>query len=273
LSRFHGETVQIGQAFQVASHSQTLHEAERKLEAQRQAVLRQAEAEAQQITQKARQEAAQVLQAAKAKAEALVSDASAQEESIRQEAYNQGNQAGYDAGYQDGLEQARSETLNMLESAQRILDTAYQAEQTVLTEFKPNAARLISHLTQKILKQALVDDPTLLFPMLEAAIDSLHVSGNVRAVVSETLLEHLRTLPECGDALSRLTRLTLVSDPQLEVDQVFLVSHDGHFDLGLGSQLTQLMTMLKHKLPVEAPVPAQEDPEPEEDAQAPETDA
>jgi flagellar assembly protein FliH len=243
MSRLKGDHIQVGRSFQLNDNK------EREEQEAREIIL-QAEQQARLIIGQAKVQAARLLDSAKKEAETIVGQSEACREEARQQGYNEGAESGYEVG----LLKAQEETVRLLEGAQSILESAYQAEKQVLKAFQENASTLIRHVAEKILHQALTDDPEALFKMVEGAMESLHLSSKVRVVVGAETLERIQKhSTKTGRALSQMTRFEFVGDSQLDHMEIYILSTEGNFNLTPAVQVEKLLTPLTRSLPIEPP--------------------
>lgn len=257
MSRLSGQRVQLGTAFRLDPNEDKQKEVVHE-------ILLEAQSKAFSIVEQARNQAAQVLNNAQQQAKQLVQDAENQREEIMQQAYQTGETSGYEKGYADGNQKAEEETVQLLSGANTILDGAYQAREKVLKSFRQSAGEVIRHLTERILHQALKADPQLLYTMVDSAIDSLHLTGRIRVVVSRDTLEVIRRFnAQTEKALAETPRFDFVADPNLGGDEIFVLSDDGNFTLTPEAQVTQLLAPIIKMLPVN-----EADPEAAETADA-----
>lgn len=257
MPRLSGHHVQLGNAFQLAQHQDDHQERANVL-------LESAERQAQNIIDKAKQQARVLLDAANQKAAQIVAEGEAGKEAVLRQAYQEGEEAGYNKGYEEGYAQAEQETVRLLEGAQTVMEGAYLSKQRVLKGFRDSASAVISHLTTKVLNKTLELHPKLMIEMIDKAIESLHLTGRVKVVVSAEALENIKQFTARTDeALTQLTRFEFVPDPQLELSEIFITSQDGNFNLTPNAQIDALVKALTPELPINEVLAEEEDSEEE----------
>lgn len=240
MSRLSGDHVQLGDSFRLRDND----EKEKQLT---EAYLQKAETAARSVLAQAKAQAAQILKNAELRAAEIIQTGQAQIEAVHQEAYEAGEQQGFQAGYA----QAEVQTTELLQGAQAILESAYTAEKRVLKGFQRNALQLITYVCEKILNQSLQSDPQAILAMIDGAIESLHLTGKIRVVLGSETVETIRQHSEqTAVALEQLTRYELIADPQLGLQEIYLLSQEGNFCLTPQKQIDQLLQPIHQKLPL-----------------------
>ncbi len=265
VSRLQGQQVNVGESFKINGEAEFRKHVESSLEKLAKQRMLEAESRAEHLVDQASQEANRILSEARAEAEAMLRQARNEEEDIRKQAYEEGFQAGFEQGTRDATEQVVQEAVMMIQSAEALIDGACKAQHLVLKNFEKQALQIIQHICQRILGRELQDSPETLLYMLSQAVDSLHMTGRVKVVVSTQTLQTLQAYArENAEALESLKRLELVADAMLELNQVFVIGEEGSFDATPTSQLEQLMTPLHQSLNLprdtEQAQPSHEDP-------------
>jgi flagellar biosynthesis/type III secretory pathway protein FliH len=253
-NRFNGRQVNVGQAFflDTLSQQRAHQEAEAAIAAElhRQELLRQVNAEVELLLSEAHQDAKNILDAATARAGEILNAAHADQARIEAEAFERGQTAGFEKGYADGLSEIQQQTVDWLTCAQTLLNAAYDAERTVLRQFRPDAVALMQYVLTTLLKDTLDEElPRTLAALADAAADSLALSGRVRLVLNGEVLTVLRQAsPEVQAALERLSRFEFVADPLIRPDVFYIVGAEGQFDLTPAQQVGRLLAPLKRHL-------------------------
>ncbi|MBX2861837.1 MAG: hypothetical protein KTR14_11435 [Vampirovibrio sp.] len=251
--KIRGGTIQVGGSFQIQGDVEMKQQIENSLELMRQERMRAAEAQAEAYLAQVNEQAAQLLADAEEKANELVTDAENRRDQVLQEAYDAGESAGFQKGYDDGIAKAEAETVDLLTGTQEILDSAYQARQTVLKGFRKQAAGLIQAVAEKVLHDE-VKAPERLLDMVDQAVEALNLSGRVQVAVSAEALGNIRQYSrETDGALNRVSRYEFVADSKLRLDEIFVLNDLGTFDLSVASQAALLVDSMTKTLPVEAP--------------------
>lgn len=247
LTRLKGDTIQLGHILQLEPNQDRTREVANE-------IILAAESRAFSLMEKARQQAAQMLQEANQEAQQVVEEAKNRRAEIIQQAQRRGRRFGFEAGYKEGRAKAETETVEMLSGADAFVEASYTARTRVLKAFKTRAADIIRHIAEKILNQTLETHPDALVGMVDAAIDSLHLTGRIRLVVSTDMLEAIRQHSnKTEETLEQLSRFELTADPQLGLREVFILSDDGNYALSPESQVKELIAPLGKILPLDPP--------------------
>ncbi len=251
-SKFAKQSVEMGEAFQLTGAHDRQEQIERTLERLKQERIKQAELECEQILDSARNEAHQVIELARQKAESIIQEGETQVEAVLKQGYTEGENAGFIKGHAAGLQQAEEETFQLLESAQLIMNSSYTAQEKILNEFKPQAIELIKHVTQKVLQRELnepAEGSETLINIIDTAIENLHLSGQIKILVS---VETLKTLTQYNEktqeAVEKLSRYHLEADPLLDSHEIFVLSEEGNFVLSPEQQAQVLLKPIEKKL-------------------------
>lgn len=250
--------VNLGTALEIKGDTQYLQEMTENFETLMQKRMEQAEAKARAIVQEAEAEAAThreiLVQQAEQEAQAIVAGAHAEKDVIREQATQEGFDAGYAKGYADATEHGEAETVRLMTEAQALIESTYQAEKVVLHRFQKDASELIRYVTRRILHREINDTPETLVTMLQEAVESLYITGKIRLVANKETIHHLQQFSgKTEQALAAMTRFELVGDDKLGPDEIYLISTEGTFSVGVDAQLNRLLDVVDGQLPLEAP--------------------
>ncbi len=262
-NRFHGillnrGLVQMGTSMEIKGDAQYLQEMTETYEALMQQKLANAEALAQRMLQEAEIQAAahrdNLIQRAEEESRDIVAKAHAEKEAIRSHATQEGYEAGYGQGYADATQAGEAQSVQLMTEAQALIQSAYYAEKMVLQKFQPDASELIRYVTRRILHREITDSPENLMHLLQQATDALYLTGKIRLVANKEVIHHLQQFsPKVQDALEHMTRFELVGDDKLGLDEIYLISTEGTFSVGVDAQLDRLMSYVEGQLPLEDP--------------------
>ena len=252
-TRVNRQSVQVGQTFAVEGAEDYREQIQKSIASQRDQAIRDLRNELNAFREQAKAEVAaqvqQLIEEAQAKALHLVEQAEAQRDQICEDAYNQGEQAGFAKGYDDGTARAEAETVELLQSARVVLHGAYQAKERILKRFEPDAIGLIQTLCRTILQKDLQETPEGLIEMTSRALEVLNLTGRVKVVVSQSTLKAIREYSsETQEALEELQRIEWIDDPQLGPTDIYVLSEEGHYILSPGTQLETLCAPLSKAL-------------------------
>ncbi|MEB3287612.1 MAG: FliH/SctL family protein [Vampirovibrionales bacterium] len=266
------QQVQLGESYAIKGDAQFIAEIEETAHKLAEKKVKHAALEAERIINEAKLEAGRLLEEAKTKAaeegQALIKKAMAEQDDIRETARVAGYQDGFSNGSQEATEKVESETVELLENARAILESAYQAEKCVLENFQGDALALVRFISQKILKEELSQDPGRLAKLIEEAIEHLYLSGRVKVVLGETYLNLLRQFtPKTQAQMAVMKRFEWSGDPLMRADEIHIIANEGAFAIGPDVQIDRLLEPLEGRLPLmesptETPSPIAHSPSP-----------
>lgn len=254
--------VHVGESYSIKGDAQLVHEQEEIVRTIAEKKIRKAEAEALQIIALARQDAEtaartiiqQATEKADAAANALIAEAQAQHDAVLEQARQDGFDSGFNKGYEDAINKVESETVELLETAQTIVNGAYQAEQVVLKNFQEDALELVRHVAEKVIHQQL-QQPEVLVEMVHNAVESLYMTGRVKVVLGQKYFEQMRTFtPKTAEMTERLKRFEWTGDLLMTQHEIHILSAEGAYSIGPEDQVTTLLKPLENQLPLAEPV-------------------
>jgi flagellar assembly protein FliH len=249
-----GENVAVGEPVQIHGVADFRRDVESSLEVLAKTCLLDAEAQAQAIVAKSETMASQLLEKSNAQARAMLEQAQSEVDAIRAAAHEAGFKSGFQEGYADSTEQVETETVELLKSAQLMVDSAYQLEKRVLKDFEPHTLSLIAHVIRKILGREMADTPDLVLDLVRRAVESLYISGKVKVVLNPHVLHELRRFSAASqEALDAMSRFEFVADPVLDLYQFFIIGQEGSFDVSPENQIAQLLAPVEKHLKLPRP--------------------
>lgn len=200
----------------------------------------------QQMVAQAKAQADEILADADAQARDIIEAAQREAESIRNEAFEDGNRAGYDEGYAKG----RNEGFSSLDEEKIALDQRRQqmeAEyQELLDNVEPQMVEALTEIYEHIFHVKLSANKQIVFYLLQDAVRKIennknfiiHVSKEDYGFVSMQKKELL-----AGVAGGEHTEI--VEDMTLEQNECFIDTGNGIFDCSLETQLSGLKRELR----------------------------
>lgn len=255
-SHLRGGNVQVGETFSIKGDAERRQEIEETLERMVENRLVEAEAEAAAMINLAKQEAEatrkQVVSEATARANDLMAQAQSEYEAIRQQAYDEGVEKGYIQGYADATGQVQTETIRLLEGMNAIAEKAIEAKALVIDNVQDDTVALVHYLCKKILHDKIADDPEAYIHLVEEAVKNLKLTGKIQVVVGQETLENIYAFThETGNSLEAMNRFEWIADPRLEHTELYLLTENRRFSVGVDEQLKQFSAPLSDKALVE----------------------
>ncbi|MCR5144006.1 MAG: hypothetical protein K6B67_01700 [Lachnospiraceae bacterium] len=190
-----------------------------------------AKAEAENILEEARQQAQEILDMAQSQADAMKSHAEAD-----------GQQAGFDKGYQEAL-------IKKTELEQEIQQQKADME-AAMAEKESNMEReLVDAICQVVEKVFLVefgDKKELIFHLLDNVISNVDSSQTFIIRVNENNMEFLRNKKEeLQTKVGQEVTLDIVLDPLLDDSQCMVETDGGLFDCSMDTEMKNLIKEIK----------------------------
>jgi flagellar biosynthesis/type III secretory pathway protein FliH len=234
----------------LARFQQCVFDAEQEAKAR----LETAQATADTLEENARNRALALIESAHQKAAEIEDAALAKQEQLEQEATERGFEAGFEAGLASGYETAGQETLDLLNSAKKIQELAYQTQYRILKELKQEALLLMEHVLKQTGYAAWQAAPTeFMANQWEQAVEALKLTGKVTVVLHPHHLELLQNFhPSIEATLADCNRFQFETDNQLALDACYLIGSEGCFDVSFSAQAHSVMGSLA----TDAPTPA-----------------
>ncbi|MEM0951460.1 MAG: FliH/SctL family protein [Cyanobacteria bacterium P01_H01_bin.74] len=275
-----GNQVEIGHPIALDPDADLTQSVQTSLEILAKNHLQETEAQGNSILDEATTEARAIIAEAKAEAEAIMQNMA----QLKEAAYEEGFKAGFTDGYNDATQTVAQETLEKVQSANMLLETAYQAQKKVLSQFKDEAVYILGRVAKKIFGRSFQDDPALMAAMVDAAVKSLYLTGKIQVVLNPAVIQQLRqaaeqsaeTLKEENSESSEksgaadetkdpLDRFEFIADEKLSETQIFIVGSRSCINLTPDQQIDTMLSVVGPE--IELPDPELLNPE------LPETDS
>lgn len=260
MPRLRGEHVQVGGAVEVHGAKDRLAEFEQTMARAFQEKMAQADREVEAVLQKAAKDAMQTAQdiiaearnRAVKEAQAILQDAESRRDAVLRQAYQEGEHEGYERGYTDAFQKSEAEAVQMLQSASVLLEGAYAARDRVMRGFQKQALELVRYIAGRVVRRELETNlPEGLLNMIAHAIEDLRLTGKIKLVISAEAMQQLQSYGEgTANALERLSRFQLTTDPQLTLTEIFISGEEGCFLIHPETEIRNLTEVLENQLPL-----------------------
>lgn len=183
------------------------------------------------------------LQQAQEQADAIVAQAREQAQGIKDEAMQQGQQQGYEAGYADGV--AAAESLKAeIEDQRAGLEAEYQK---IVDELEPEMVDVLTQIYEHVFNVDLRDDKGIILHLLKSTLSRIEPGNDLIVHVSsddyDDVIEEREALDACITSPS--TTMEIIEDPVLRENECMIESDSGIFDCSLGVELSELTRKLK----------------------------
>ncbi|MPM20340.1 hypothetical protein SDC9_66769 [bioreactor metagenome] len=191
-------------------------------------------------------------------AEACVKQALLEAEKLKQQAYEAGRQEGYQAGYNEGVlkgkEQAVIEMTNevsrAVEKAQNILDSAQQAYKETIIEAEREIIKIALAVTRKILAREMDENPTVVLPIVKAALEKVRDQEHIVIRVSpedyDLVIQAKRDLQIM---IGRESALSVVNDHTVSQSSCMIDTSYGTVDASIDTQFEAVKKAIEEIMP------------------------
>lgn len=213
-----------------------VQEPKRDLEAEERA----ARERIQRLTQEAKEQAEEmgqrVLQSAKNEREKIMAQAQADAGRLREEARQ--------AGYQEALDQTKQQIQGRLAELDRLMEQLQRDQDQFLRQYQEGLSALSLEIAQKVLDEAVINDASLMRPLVQKAVASVKNAEWISVEVSARLpglVEELKTLLTGRPDLPRLD----VTAAELPPGGCVVHTPEGMVDASVDTQLGNLAALFQ----------------------------
>lgn len=206
------------------------------------------------ILRDAETEAARVVDEGRKAAKTMLAEAEAKIEELRQAAYDEGFARGHAEGLakgeMDGLAKAQGTVDEAIEKSQRLIGMAEEQARQALAEAEREMVELALAVASKILAKEIAENPTVVLPIVRAAIDKVRDQEQVTVRVHPDDYELvLAARLELSSMLSRDNALSVVADGALKSGDCVLDTPYGTVDARIDTQLELVKSALREVMP------------------------
>lgn len=191
----------------------------------------------QQIYDEANAEAEAIVANANAQAEEIINSAVGEAEVIKSNAYNEGMNSGYEAGYQEGLNKVHQLEEELNEKA-RLMEESYARN---IEELEPKFIETLTDIYSHVLGVELAGNTDVITFLLRDAIHNIDGSRNFFIHVSkDDYAQVMAAKDELAAGLGSNVFVEVIEDMTLKSSECFIEAESGIFDCGLGIELELL---------------------------------
>ena len=193
-------------------------------------------AQAQEILASARREADSI------KSNALI-EAQAEIENLRQNTYEEARSQGYDAGYNEAVEQVEQQKLQLADEQKR-LEEEYQE---LVKNLEPKFVETLTDIYEKVFQIDLKKEHDIVMHLIASTMHKIEGNSNYLIHVSKEDYPYVNMKKNeiLASALSANASVELVEDITLGPNDCIIETDGGIFDCGLGTQLEELTQKLR----------------------------
>ncbi len=187
------------------------------------------------------------LRMADEQAQQIVADAQAQAEGIRAQAEEEGRQAGYDAGYQQGVQEAEQLKVDAqaeIEEQKKKLDNDFQQ---LVNTVEPDMVDALTSIYEHVFNVEFRENKAIILHLIKTTLGKMESGTNIIVHVSaddyDMVYDEKGQLEEAMNSPN--STLELIEDPLLKENECIIESEGGVFDCSLGVELAELSRKLK----------------------------
>jgi len=209
-----------------------------------------------QLIEEANAKAADIIRQAQEQAMELVQSAQQKKAEIEemidhmiQLARDEGYQAGYQDGLNQGTEEVRNRCQQLLTTLEAVVDAAVAARSSALNRLEEDFLKLGIYIAEKLIKREINQDPAWLLPTIRAALEQLATHDWVTIRVNPS---NYHILSEMGNFTDIYTgKLHWESDPSLGPHDCLIENEFGAIDASLEHRFAKLKNALEEQIYVE----------------------
>lgn len=191
----------------------------------------------QQIIDDANSQAEEILANARMEAENIIAGASAEAEELKSQAFDEGHQQGYGAGYDEGLAKAYAMQQELEQKSQMLTDD-YERK---VSELEPLFVETLTDIYSHVLGVNLADQKEVIIYLLKDAIRNIDGSRNFFVHVSKDDFPDVSSAKDVlSQGLGSNVNIEIIEDMTLKQSECFVEAESGIFDCGLGIELELL---------------------------------
>jgi flagellar assembly protein FliH len=189
----------------------------------------------------ARREAEAILAKAKEEAVGILAKAREQGENLKKLAYEEGKEAGFQAGYDDGLSRGQAEIEELCQQKKTVIKDLQETQQKIYRESEEVLVRLAFTIAEQVIKKQVELDPTTVNEVVKSVLKEAHAGKSYLLFVNpQNLEEVLRIKEELMPFIPPGATLQVLADPEVTCGGCRLETDLGFTDGTIESQLTEI---------------------------------
>ena len=195
----------------------------------------------------AQNEADAIIQKAKAEAAQIVADAQAEREKQKNDAYNEG----FEAGHKDGYDKGSAEVDRLIERMHKMLDAVMQRREEILSDTESQIVELVILMARKVIKILSENQKNVIMANTLAALKKVKTRGEVTLRVNlEDVKLTTANVDEFIKHVENIKGITILEDSSVERGGCIVETDFGAIDARISSQLTELENKILEVSPV-----------------------
>lgn len=202
----------------------------------------------------AKKEASAIVAEAKTDAEQYIGQAKEQAEQIKQQAYDEGHQKGYEDGFNQGkqsaLDEMQSQMNETVEKTQRIVATGEQDAKNMIVAAERQIVEIALAVASKILAYQIAENPMVVLPIIKIALEKVCDQEQIVLRVSADDFEIvLQAKQEFQNMAGGEQALTVIVDRTIERGNCVIDTSYGMVDARIDTQFDSIREALQGVLP------------------------
>lgn len=179
---------------------------------------------------------------AKLQAEEVIEQAKAEAERMKNDAYEEGKNAGYAEGEANGRLEAETKMKALIDSAakkaEQIIKLSEIDSKNSILSAETKIVEIAMAIADKVIPQHFIDAPQIIFPLVKTALEKVKDQNSIVVRVSAENYEFLLMAKnELQMVLDGEEKLEIVSDQLLRNDGCIIESANGNVDARLETQM------------------------------------
>ncbi|MBD0380358.1 flagellar assembly protein FliH [Paenibacillus sp. WST5] len=173
-----------------------------------------------------------------------------QRRALDEEHVSQARQAGFEEGYQQGIEQAesilRQEYNEMLSEARTILEQAYTLKQQIIQESEPFLIELSTSIAEKVIGRQLSLNPDWVLELVQKVLSRRREKGIITLCVMPSQFAYIQDArEELLTSIDSQAELEIIPDSSVQDHGCVIRSSYGSIDARVDTQLKEIKSALR----------------------------
>lgn len=205
------------------------------------------------IIEKANQEAQEIIKQSKLQAQQIVDDAVLEAQSqcaeIRENAKNEGYQAGYDNGYIDGTNQIIQELTDKIINVDNFVKSTFEIKKRIIKSAHKDIIELLAIISDKVCHKKLEQDEKIFDEITKSAINLLKEKENINIIVNPKMAQKMWEISETlKETIQGLENIKIIEDSSVGVDGTIVEGVKNRIDCTIQNQIKVIIDELYREL-------------------------
>lgn len=205
------------------------------------------------IIEKANQEAQEIIKQSKLQAQQIVDDAVLEAQSqcaeIRENAKNEGYQAGYDNGYIDGTNQIIQELTDKIINVDNFVKSTFEIKKRIIKSAHKDIIELLAIISDKVCHKKFEQDEKIFDEITKSAINLLKEKENINIIVNPKMAQKMWEISETlKETIQGLENIKIIEDSSVGVDGTIVEGVKNRIDCTIQNQIKVIIDELYREL-------------------------